>query len=143
MIPVIRQQFFMTLAKHAKYLEQPLHVVKKKKTSHPLHHYSLHNRRRIQRLREKRRMDTEVAKMLKKEVREHHQTRTHLQAALEDVEQKYSQYKENQERFIARQVELAGIYEDIAAALLLAKDLDHEQAVARLEKLQKLVKKKL
>lgn len=152
MIPLVRQTFFATLGKQAKRMVQPhqphLEELKKhnKKSKHEsIHHLSHRNQRRIKKLREKKMLDSDVVKLLKQEVREHHLTRKHLLSALKSVQK---DFKEHADENVDRQIILSEVYENIASALFVAKHLDQnnpdvQQARVKLLKLQKLVKEKM
>lgn len=100
---------------------------------------SVRNQRRIKKLREKKAMHSDLANMLRQEVKEHHATRSHLLSALSSVQNELEQHKSSGT--------LKDIHESVLAALELAKTLDQDKKVlesqVRLLRLKKIIEKKL
>jgi hypothetical protein len=156
MIPVIRQQLFFSLSNQAKLLAAPHHPhldalhhkSHKKKGHHPIDHYSARNQRRIKKLRSKKVLDSDVIKLLKQEVKEHHLTRQHLLSALRSVQDEFHAQKNSADDEVSKRIALTDIHESIVSALLVARTLDEnnpevQRAHVRLVKMEKLVRDKL
>jgi hypothetical protein len=160
MIPVIQQQLFFSLSKQAKLLAAPhqsnhphldsLHKQSKhkKKGHHPIDHYSARNQRRIKQLRSKKVLDSDVIKLLRQEVKEHHLTRQHLLSALHSVQEEFHAQKNIADDEVSRKIALTDVHESIVSALLVSRTLDEnnpevQRAHVRLVKMEKLVRDKL
>ncbi len=87
MIPELRHQTFISLVKGAKQLSQQTSISSKSSSDPSLNHLSVRNQRRIKRYRSGQKTKSFIGALLHKEIIEHQNTRTHLQASVEKLKQ--------------------------------------------------------